>query len=562
MTQMLILAVIILVACVASGLFKPRWWMVFAMALAVILPTTLYGDNLVGTDVHLEYYFAQRALEGWDVSIAHPMNSSLGITLLAPVLERYLHIPMYWTFKLIIPIAYCFTPAILYLIFKKFMDAKSAFLSAFFIIAVPTFLIEIPALTRQMLAYPFLSLFFLFTLSDLRVRYKLPAMIATGLVVLVTHYSIGVVLVAMMLLYVVVMAIFRIFKRKGLAPLWVSAVVLLIFVLSSLGYYGTVAGGSPLRFMTAIIPIPAQKVGPVTVGYINESLLPGNKPAGTPNEDYIILTGDPEKIINSNYLVRSYDTLMRMALGLDFLEASGSGKAFRLFQYVTQILLAIGLIYLLGWKRHQFSDEYLAFVIVSMLILGACIIVPGFSAVLNATRWYHLALFFLAPAVIIAGNLIFKNRIGLFSLLLVAYFLFTSGLVFEELETRNIDRAELPYSIALSDSRLDLSGHYTPDDKAVAEWIYRSEIDTVWSDYFGVVYLQERMALDKPVYFIPEDMSKIPDGGYIFVRSWNNQKGELSYWTGAGSRRTEEFDGFDGKTVYQSGDSEVVRIAK
>ena len=57
------------------------------------------------------------------------------------------------------------------------------------------------------------------------------------------------------------------------------------------------------------------------------------------------------------------------------------------------------------------------------------------------------------------------------SSLLLIYFVFTSGMVYEALGSEVTDRLVVPYSIALSGERTGLVGLYTVDDQKCAEWL-------------------------------------------------------------------------------------------
>ena len=56
-------------------------------------------------------------------------------------------------------------------------------------------------------------------------------------------------------------------------------------------------------------------------------------------------------------------------------------------------------------------------------------------------------------------------------ILLLAYFIFTSGLVFEVTASDTMDRVDMPYSIAMSGERTGAIGIYNEDDIACAEWL-------------------------------------------------------------------------------------------
>lgn len=76
--------------------------------------------------------------------------------------------------------------------------------------------------------------------------------------------------------------------------------------------------------------------------------------------------------------------------------------------------------------------------------------------------------------------------------LLLAYFLFTSGLVFEAVGSETIDKVDMPYSVALSDDRIGVLEVANEDDVACARWLAEDRFSEtsailfmdVWSTYY------------------------------------------------------------------------------
>ena len=182
-------------------------------------------------------------------------------------------------------------------------------------------------------------------------------------------------------------------------------------------------------------------------------------------------TPQPEEPVKPSRPSRIFDLtkregLVRAAVGLDFSSVSTQGKVFRIFQNITQIFIIVGFIMLLFKRRRLgFSTEYIIFGLVSVLILAACIFSPGFSSTMNATRIYHLTLFILAPHFIVGvestwmgtrsllrkmklntNNIDEKTSFNFFILVvLIPYFLFTSGFIFEITKQKAIDSLDTPF---------------------------------------------------------------------------------------------------------------------
>jgi hypothetical protein len=103
-----------------------------------------------------------------------------------------------------------------------------------------------------------------------------------------------------------------------------------------------------------------------------------------------------------------------------------------------------------------------------------------------------------------------KVSIAICTLLLV-YFLFTSGLVFEAVGSEDVGRVDTPYSIALSGERTGILEMYTDGDADCARWLARSKT----SRTSAVLFMH--VLIDPPMWHWegqPEEE--------IWVGWWNN----------------------------------------
>lgn len=240
------------------------------------------------------------------------------------------------------------------------------------------------------------------------------------------------------------------------------------------------------------------------------------------------------------------DVYVRAALGLDFQGASLEGKIFRIFQYITQILVVIGCFRLLVKPVNlKFKIEYIALSVTSALILLACFTIPVLAEMLNTSRWYHIALITLAPFCILGGEVVWLWFTKLHSWLqkasvredneviqiashrfivmavLVPYFLFTSGLIYEFTSRVVTDRFDIPYSISLTGYRVDFIGVFTEKDGAAANWLSNPANDnlTVYADNH-VSKLLQLSGFEGNCELFPANGNYEP-GGLLFFSEWN-----------------------------------------
>jgi len=549
------------------------------IALCLLYQTTLISPLLTGFDIHLEYYFEQLIVENgyWDATNLQGYNFVLSITMLAPIYSLILDIDGAWIFKVIYPFIFSLVPLALFHIFHQQMSAKKAFLAVFFFMAVPTFSLEMIALARQQIAELFFVLFILLMVDrKLGLSQRLTLAIVFGLSIAMSHYGLGGIFIYYLIVGWLLIILIRsgwgrkawgwLTKRSGgLPPSLVSprafplkaiTIIVAVYFVGTLAYFGLVGSGSHLGFIADTLP---GKISTITTGVTE--LLPGEP--GEPSTFFDFTAREP---------------LIQTALGLDFPTASPQGKGFRIFQYITQLFIVIGFIRLIFKpKKLRFTAEYIAFTLGSALLLGACIFLSGFSDMINATRFYHIALFLLAPFFILGGESIWlgisalyqklKHKLS-FSLaqtednqaylgfltlaILIPYFLFTSGFIFEVTGHEVTDKIDSPYSIALSSHRVDVGGVFNWQDGAGGDWLWQilDDEDTVYTDIYGLLLIGweanfigqvGKLGAEGTLEF-PRDMSQVPQYSYIYFRTRNIDRQEITYHAGiAGCRKSVSF---------------------
>jgi len=516
----MIAGICVVVGLVAFNKLKEPYYphIVWAVGLALLLQTSLMSPGLIGSDVHTEYFFYYNALGGWDYTNPHPYNSAIGSTLFAPFLTNVFHIPGYWIFKLVFPCMFAFVPILLYFIFRKEFGAKVAFFVCIFFVMVPTWSLELTGIPRQMLGELMLGIcFFLVLVSKWRLRLRIPLLVVVATLGAMMHYIMGPLIV----LFFGVGGFLLLFFRRRVFPLKWLSLALVIILLCSVAFYGAVCDGMPLycliqgtgivqSLVSRILPIPEPPTIP-------ESVVP---------DSYYEIEERPEVDIivepTGGYFAH-FSPLIRAAWGADFNEANIWGKVFRVFQYLTQLAIVVGLIFLIK-DRKKYSAEYLSLCGASILLLGACMFVPYFAAIINATRFYHIALLLSAPLFVLGGKFIFRSYKLLAVCLIIPYFLFTSGLVFEATQQTDIATVNMPYSIILSNHRVDMVGVFTKNDMAVRDWAIDNNLGAIiYADTHSQLLLWEKeWSLWKDLR-VALRTGEFKTGDYIFLSERNNR---------------------------------------
>lgn len=402
---------------------------IYCLSFGLLIHSTLISSYLRGADVHLEYALLQSIIRDgyWQIDINyHNLSSVLSITTLAPIYSILLNIDGIWLFKLIYPILFSFVPLILYVGYYEYIGKLAAFLSSFLFCSFSIFYTEITALARQEVAEIFFALLILIILDKSLIRpIKMSLYIIFSIGLIFSHYGLSYIYIIMVALaivniyvinYLVVDVVPRFRKNKRLHVNMggvINISTLLIFVAASTLWYTSVSNSGTF---TGVITI-ANEIKNVI---FDEFLLQSG------NNEYVSMA-----LGTSNYLSVNY-----------FFAAI-------LFD-VIQVFIIIGLLTIV-WGIFSKKDclfknniQYVAFAIGSLLLLLFAIAVPTFANKLNLTRIYHVLLFTLSPFAIIGGTYIldllykyilkrdsFNVCVGFVASIVLVFFLFQSGIVFE-----------------------------------------------------------------------------------------------------------------------------------
>lgn len=546
MTIAIIIAICIVVGLVAFGRIPERYYpyLLYGIALSLLWSVTLQSSYLIGTDIHLEYYYVHLAqTQGWDHSLACTYNGSLPLVLFAPALANLLGIDSLWILKVVFPAVCALVPVVAYFLFKIHFEATESFLAAFFLVSIPSFFMEVVAKQQ------FAEVAFVVCIYAIVARRHWAWAIGASLATVLAHYTMGGLLIIYLAGGLVLVGVFQAVDKAQYKALIIVASVM---VVTSFLYYSWVCSG----ILMHILAYQLGQFSPMSLSFLT---------CLAPEATGLVLP-----------TTSGQETLVQTALGMDFLSASGQGKAFRLFQYATQILIVVGFVYMI-WKRKalNINAAYLAFATVSIGLLGVIIVVPELTSIISAPRMYHLSLLVLAPAVIIGGKLILRNIKVLALCILIPYFMFTSGLVFEVAKAE-VTGVDIPYSVALSDYRLDLGASLEHDDEVVRDWIVDNDKFPIYADWYGLLFLKERcgiavdtvlqipldweipegyhLSLVDPVLQLPSHL-EIPKGSYVFLRGRNVREQSVVLWNGVGVRERFEIDTEELTPCFSSGDA-------
>lgn len=158
-----------------------------------------------------------------------------------------------------------------------------------------------------------------------------------------------------------------------------------------------------------------------------------------------------------------------------------------------------------------------------------------------------------------------KLAIWLSAGVLLFYFVFTSGIVYEATGSNVMDKLVVPFSLALSGERTGLVGIYTDDDIRCVEWLAKNRDRSIpiVGDY-NISHLMRSFVSDANE-MIPSILEKEQyKQCYIVVRAWNFQHQEYIFSCGRGeglrvSRPLSSIDMTSWQEIFRSGDSVVYK---
>jgi uncharacterized membrane protein len=218
----------------------------------------------------------------------------------------------------------------------------------------------------------------------------------------------------------------------------------------------------------------------------------------------------------------------------------------------------------------KFKAEYISLTIVSILILLGVFVLPTVGWGMGSVRIFGITLLLMAPLFLFGGEAIAYGIMKLASVfrrglassrlsldspvvvqflvlaIMIPYFIFNSGVVFELSRSQTTQFINMPYSIALSSYRVDITDRYTRQDIAAVDWLSTvAEADyIIYTDHHGARLPGNTIELhDRAQQLLPMKGAKqISSPSYIYLRTWNTAKKMLTFGTGYATRQSISFD--------------------
>jgi uncharacterized membrane protein len=454
---------------------------IYPLALLMIAISLLFHSVFIstyiipfGSDAMVEYSVFNNTKNNAYWSSTNPffgdiaygrLNAMLSITILPTIYSTMLNLDPSWTFKILYPIFFSLVPLGLYQIWQNYVNKKHAFFSAFVFMAQSTFYTEMLGLNRQMIAELFLVLL-LYTMLNKKMKTvnRMICFITFSSALVTSHYS----LAEIFLFFISFASISLIFLKRSSRNM--NAIMVVLFFIIMFTWYIYISNSSAFDSLLSF--------GEYVYSQLGDFFNPASR---------------------GQYVLRG--------LGMEAPPSIWNAIS-RSFAYIIQSLIVIGFLGLVTKRvTIRIDKEYFMLVLAAMALLAMLIVVPGLAKTLNMTRFYHILLFYLAPLCVLGAEvivkLIFKRNKELkvyilLIILLVPYFLFQSGFIYEITGSQS-------WSLPLSGYRLGLRLH--TDFGFVTE-----------GEVFGAKWLSKHVNMDNlVVYADPHIFSALVGYGSAYM---------------------------------------------
>jgi uncharacterized membrane protein len=485
----------------------------FAMALALLLHTSMVTNYLVGYDINSEFQAFQLTDNSshWISGFSSLDNriskgySMLSVTIFPTVYSKIGAIDGTLLFKVLFPLILGFVPLALYSFYSSKISKIEAFLAIFLILSNLTFFNTEGFPVKQMIGEFFFVLLLLVVLkNEMSPFHRTSLFLIFGAGLAVSHYAMSYLFLFFLLVPWVIYKASRyaIFSLGRNTRIGLSFIVLLFVV--TFGWYIYTSSSAPFD---ALVNFGGQ----VSRNFISDFFNPSTRTT-------TVLTG----------------------IGVTG-AASFAHLAGRLFFYLSEFLIIMGVLRTL-WKKEfaRFGSDYTMFSILGLAILISCIAVPNFAKYFRVERFYQISLLFLAPFFIIGIQTIsgflttrfLKTHketlaLGLILIAVVPLFFFETGFIYETTK-------DFSYSVPLSMYRIDKISLYdrTTDAKEVAAALWLSNLqdhahNLIYCDFVSLpnVLTSYGMMSGANLRELLNNTKFLKDGNYVFLRGVNTQEG-------------------------------------
>jgi uncharacterized membrane protein len=504
-------------------------WMI---GMSLLLMHGLTSYHLMGRDVHVEFHCFELTLDNfhWDISkYYHPYNACLSSTILPTISKILCDIDKEYIFKLFFGLIGSITPLCTYIVFKKYMDKKYAFLLSFLFIAQVPFIYLLQSATRQEICLLFfvLAVLVLFD-NEINKLNKKKLFLIFFVSVVVTHYTTTYLFLFMMFFC------------------WSMAKSESSFKYGKNAITGITLRTISLSFVLMFFWYSQVTSVPFTNGltFIEHTFL---------NMGKFLLEDVRSESIHTTF---------------------GIGLLSETVPYIIRVIIndlfigfiSIGIFAIIfrKCKNINFDKEYI-FMMISSELLLISLILPFISEGYGPTRVYLQSLVFLAPAFIVGVNYVSKISkkvirpkivLLLITVLIISQF-FCAVYFFDQI-------AGIPKSPDLNTDGVWRNEYYIYYQELIgAKWLNEHDLNDLKVSSDRIAYSRLLLGYNNTPYVDLEffENNETTNAGYIYLGHTNINKGVIYESLEKQKNITEYSCLFIGKSkIYNSGGSEIFAV--
>ncbi|HVZ11521.1 MAG TPA: DUF2206 domain-containing protein [Patescibacteria group bacterium] len=506
---------------------------IYMTALALLFSTSLRSWFITGHDIQREYYvFKLTNIHNfWSMDFyKDAYNACMSITILPTVIVRLFQIRDIYVFKIVFQLLFAICPVIVFFTLLKYTSRIQAFLSSFLFMSFPTFLNDMPMLTRQEIAFIFFGLtIYILLISKLRLRVRNVLFIIFGASIIISHYSTNYVAIAMF----ASLLIFEAIRHMGFAEKYISNFAAKKGEIWDSKFYNSPYLNFYLLgllliltfFWNAQVTKTAGNVGSVTAKIIQGIFIPSKDDNRSQDVSYSLFFGSklsPDQIL-SNYIkqgiktedsrndgprfdvtqyskYKSYmldaatmpltffgNTLTKVKIPVFKLNSLSRSLAAAFLQL--GVFIGVAGILILKIKK-SYDAQYIVLCLTAISLLVASIILPELSAEYGLLRLFQQLLFVLSLPIVSSLIMIFSflgnsKKVYITGFVFILFFLTLSGFF------SHLTGGFYP-QMTLDNAGLYYDAYYVKrDDLVSADWLSRNKIKNapVQSDLSGSIKL-------------------------------------------------------------------------
>ena len=544
----LILLIILISLTVVLAMFDIIHAKLFPLAIVMIALALLFHHAFIsfhlcgGGDVGWEYYFSILTLENslWDPAIRNNLNAMLSVVMLPVIYSKLLNMEGVWVIKIIYSSIFTMVPLALYQAYRKQINDKAAFLSAFFFMSFTLFFLMMRTIPRQAVAELFLALFILL-IADKKMNKQISAllMIIFAAALAVSHYGLSYIF-----MFYLIGAWFLLFSIESSNISSLKQGIHSKFDTSWLKTNQSCVHSNSQNKNTPLAGIKTLSATFIVI-YFVFALSWYMYVSSSSAFNTIIGLGDHiySSVFADFFNPASRESQVLVALGMEPVRPFFWVRVNAIVQHTIQIFIIVGIIRLIAkYREMKFTREFIAMVFISSVILSLCIAIPFLSNTMDVTRFYHVTLFFLAPCCILGGEIIWEYVSKAFRsisfkrstyakiclIILIPYFLFNIGFVYEFTE----HPTHLPVSFyRLVDSKepQEKMIHYIErvptQDFISAMWLsdHKNDRSAIYTGWTSKVYLLTPYPLPptENIRILYPPNRSIGNSDFVYLRQFN-----------------------------------------